>query len=132
MSAASAASSELGDGPSVCPSVESVEIELHKGGSLRTICECRGGEQQQQQQQPNSDERIIRRQQQSHNPFARVHAPPAPKEVPERFLRAGKGDIMEGRRRYDATLQWRKEHNIDDILFEPHPNFELIKEHYPH
>ncbi|KAG7367942.1 CRAL-TRIO domain containing protein [Nitzschia inconspicua] len=58
--------------------------------------------------------------------------PPAPQQLPLRFLRAGKGDPIEGQRRYEATLQWRKEHGIDSILLEPHPNFELIKRHYPH
>jgi hypothetical protein len=64
--------------------------------------------------------------------FGGIPAPPAPQELPLRFLRAGKNDPKEGRRRYEATLQWRKEHGIDTILLEAHPNFELIKEHYPH
>jgi hypothetical protein len=59
--------------------------------------------------------------------------PPKPsKELPLRFLRAGKGNVEEGLKRYDATLQWRKEEKIDTILREPSPNFDLIKEHYPH
>lgn len=104
----------------LCPSVESVELQLHKGGSVKMICEYRGGEQQQQPLSP------------SHNPFLRLRAPPAPKELPVRFLRAGKGDPIEGQRRYEATLQWRKEHTIDDILLEAHPKYEMIKQHYPH
>ena len=66
------------------------------------------------------------------NPFSRIYAPPPPKELPVRFLRAGKGDPIEGQRRYEATLQWRKENNIDSILFEAHPMFEMVKQHYPH
>jgi hypothetical protein len=58
--------------------------------------------------------------------------PKPPKELPLRFLLAGKGDVQEGLRRYEATLQWRKEEKIDYILREPSPNFALIKEHYPH
>jgi hypothetical protein len=59
-------------------------------------------------------------------------SPPPPKELPLRFLRAGKNDPIEGRRRYEATLQWRRDNNIDTILLESHPNFTLIKKHYPH
>jgi hypothetical protein len=58
--------------------------------------------------------------------------PKPPKELPLRFLLAGKGNVDEGLKRYEATLQWRKENKIDDILREPSPNFALIKEHYPH
>jgi len=131
---------------SECLSVESVEVKLRKGGSVATICECRGGEQQQQQQQSPigkvpvrqvafgnpSEQQQQQQQAQNHNPFVRTHAPSAPTELPVRFLRAGKGDPIEGQRRYDATLQWRKEHNIDNILFEAHPEFEMIKKNYPH
>lgn len=67
-----------------------------------------------------------------HNPYARLRAPPPPEELPLRFLRAGKGDPVEGQRRYEATLKWRAENGIDTILTEPHPNFELIKANYPH
>lgn len=53
-------------------------------------------------------------------------------ELPVRFLRAGKGDEVEGWRRYEATLQWRKDNEIDTCLYKAWPNFELIKKHYPH
>mmetsp|Transcript_21077 Transcript_21077/g.29756 ORF Transcript_21077/g.29756 Transcript_21077/m.29756 type:complete len:471 (+) Transcript_21077:228-1640(+) len=58
--------------------------------------------------------------------------PPAPKELPLRFLRAGKGDPVEGQRRYEETLKWRAEHKMDYILDEAFPHFELIKANYPH
>lgn len=58
--------------------------------------------------------------------------PPPPKEVPLRFMHAAKGDPIEGRRQYEQTLAWRNEHGMDDILFEPHPDFELIKQNYPY
>jgi hypothetical protein len=67
-----------------------------------------------------------------HNPYSPLAPPLPPKELPERFLLAGKGDPVEGQRRYEASLQWRKENGIDTILQEAHPNFELIKSHYPH
>jgi CRAL/TRIO domain len=58
--------------------------------------------------------------------------PPAPSELPVRFLRAGKNDPIEGVRRYQATLQMRKEQGVDTILRETSPDFHSIKEHYPH
>ena len=63
------------------------------------------------------------------DPYA---APPPPKELPLRFLRAGKGDPVEGMRRYQQTLAWRREIGMDTILKTAHPNFDLIKRHYPH
>lgn len=48
-----------------------------------------------------------------------------------RFIAGEKGDVEKGRARYLATLEWRKENGIDDILVEPHPNFEIIKKYYP-
>jgi hypothetical protein len=60
-------------------------------------------------------------------------APPEPPtELPARFLGAGKGDPVEGQRRYEATLAWRKEHEMDYAIRTPHPRFELITSNYPH
>jgi hypothetical protein len=64
--------------------------------------------------------------------FSKLPPPPPPTELPLRFLRAGKNDPVEGQRRYEATLAWRKANGIDAILTSAHPNFELIKSHYPH
>lgn len=58
--------------------------------------------------------------------------PSPPKELPLRFLRAGKGDPAVGLRRYEATLAWRKQERIDGILRESFPSFALIKQNYPH
>lgn len=58
--------------------------------------------------------------------------PPPPAELPLRFLRAGKNDPVEGLRRYQATLQMRKDDRLDTILREPSPHFATIKQHYPH
>lgn len=41
--------------------------------------------------------------------------PPPPMELPDRFLRAGKMDPSEGRRRYEATLAWRREQRMDFV-----------------
>lgn len=48
-----------------------------------------------------------------------------------RFIAAEKGDEEKGRIRYENTLQWRKENNIDTILIRKHPTFETIKKYYP-
>ena len=94
---------------------------------VRQLAFGKGQQQTQQQPQPQPQP-----QPQNHNPFLRIPAPLAPTELPIRFLRAGKGDIIEGQRRYMATLHWRKEQNIDTILFEEHFKFTMIKENYPH
>mmetsp|Transcript_20477 Transcript_20477/g.33957 ORF Transcript_20477/g.33957 Transcript_20477/m.33957 type:complete len:479 (-) Transcript_20477:125-1561(-) len=57
--------------------------------------------------------------------------PPPPDELPLRFLRAGKNDPIEGQRRYEQTLTWRKEYGMDTIIRAPHPHFVFIKQHYP-
>ena len=44
-----------------------------------------------------------------------LHPPPPPRELPDRFLRAGKMDPSEGRRRYEATLAWRREQRMDYV-----------------
>lgn len=61
----------------------------------------------------------------SHDP------PPPPDELPLRFLRAGKGDPEEGRRRYEQTLAWREEYEMNFVIKKAHPHFELIKANYP-
>lgn len=58
--------------------------------------------------------------------------PPPPEETPLRFIRAGKGDPVVGRQRYEQTLKWRKLHGMNTILKEPAHDFEIIKSHYPH
>jgi len=63
----------------------------------------------------------------------KVLPPPSPpRELPLRFLRAGKGDPDEGLRRYEETLKWRKEEKVDNILREANRNFDAIKKHYKH
>ena len=51
--------------------------------------------------------------------------------VPSRYIR-GCGDYNEALRRWRLTLKWRKEFDVDNILQEPQPDFDLIKECYPH
>ncbi|CAK4450342.1 unnamed protein product [Aphanomyces euteiches] len=52
--------------------------------------------------------------------------------VPERFIRATKGDRAAALVRWKATLAWRKEEHMDTILTEPMPQFRFIKANYPH
>lgn len=61
---------------------------------------------------------------------ARPRVYPSP-EVPLRFLRVSNNDPIEARKRYDATLEWRRKESIDTILLDPHPGFNFIKECYP-
>lgn len=68
----------------------------------------------------------------AHQPQHHQEARTDENSVPLRFLRACKGDEEEGRRRYQETLQWRRDNNTDQVLFEAWPSFELVKQHYPH
>lgn len=52
--------------------------------------------------------------------------------LPTRFLNAGKGDAEKGRERFLATLAWREENEMNTALYRAWPDFELIKQHYPH
>lgn len=68
----------------------------------------------------------------SQSDTAMPQPPKPPTELPDRFLKAGKGNVKEGERRYKETLAWRAENNMDTIIQTPHPQFALIKKHYPH
>jgi len=50
----------------------------------------------------------------------------------ERYLRATRGDVFEAQRRLTATLHWRAQNRMDDILSRPHPHIDVLKRHYPH
>ncbi|ETW04698.1 hypothetical protein H310_03856 [Aphanomyces invadans] len=65
-------------------------------------------------------------------PDGHDHHEPVLPPVPERFLRATKGDESASLVRWKDTLQWRKEQHMDGILFEAMPYFRTIKENYPH
>ncbi|GLD92408.1 hypothetical protein PINS_up000941 [Pythium insidiosum] len=52
--------------------------------------------------------------------------------VPRRFILAEKGDEEKGRERYLATLAWREENDLANILSKPWEHFRIIKENYPH
>lgn len=46
--------------------------------------------------------------------------------MPHRFLLAENMDEAKAWARWEATLQWRKENNTDDILSKPHPRFVVV------
>ncbi len=50
----------------------------------------------------------------------------------ERYLRAMGGDVFEAQRRLTATLHWRMQNGMDDILSRPHPHIGILKRCYPH
>lgn len=52
--------------------------------------------------------------------------------MPEKWLRAEKGNREKAEHRYKVTMKWRKENGIDKLLDEPQPYWHLIKKAYPH
>lgn len=68
----------------------------------------------------------------SEPPGPEVVVSPDCDELPLRFLNAGKGDKEKGRERFRETLEWRDENDMNTALYRAWPNFELIKQHYPH
>ena len=50
----------------------------------------------------------------------------------KRFLNGEHGSIDIALKRWTVTSEWRRENDVDNILEQPHPNFEIIKANYPH
>ncbi|CAB9518106.1 SEC14 cytosolic factor [Seminavis robusta] len=50
-----------------------------------------------------------------------------PDKIPKRFLSMQKGNRVAAKAALQATLQWRKEHDIGTILQRPRPNFDIYK-----
>lgn len=53
-------------------------------------------------------------------------------DIPLKFVQGCFFDMAEARRRWDITRAWREMNGINNILEEPQPYFDLIKEAYPH
>lgn len=53
-------------------------------------------------------------------------------EIPERFIKGCDNDLKEATRRWDITQHWRESEQVDKVLFEKQPNFNIIKSMYPH
>lgn len=58
-------------------------------------------------------------------------SPPVPPPVPPAFLEAEKGDTDKARARWERTLAWRRERDVDGALGRAHPKFRLMKRLYP-
>lgn len=52
--------------------------------------------------------------------------------MPRRFLLAEKGDEEKALQRWGLTLAWRREMGADELLDQPHYNFDIIKANYKH
>jgi len=55
-----------------------------------------------------------------------------PEGIPVRYLKMQLYRRDQARKALESTIQWRKDHNIDHILKEPHPKFDICKEIFPH
>jgi len=55
-----------------------------------------------------------------------------PDGIPTRYVVMQSGDRAKAQEALDATLKWRKEHNVDTILTRPHAAFDLCKAVFPH
>ena len=55
-----------------------------------------------------------------------------PDGIPTRFLLMHNGDRAAAQTSLQATLEWRDEHNIDDILNQPQTKFDICKTIFPH
>ena len=55
-----------------------------------------------------------------------------PDGIPTRFLLMHSGNRAAAKQSLDAAIQWRRKHQIDNILNIPHPKFDLCKAVYPH
>lgn len=55
-----------------------------------------------------------------------------PDGIPTRFLLMHSGNRVAAKQSLDAAIQWRRKHQIDNILNKAHPKFDLCKAVYPH
>jgi hypothetical protein len=55
-----------------------------------------------------------------------------PDGIPLRYLTMQRNHRHAALKALDATLHWRKENKIDEILAKPHPKFDLCKQVFPH
>ena len=54
-----------------------------------------------------------------------------PDQLPQRFLKMQKGNRKQAKAAFEHHLEWRKEHQVDDILKRPHPKFDMCKKIFP-
>lgn len=48
-------------------------------------------------------------------------------ELDIRFVEGCRGDVVEARRRQNSTRAWRRQHNMDNILYTPQPHFTTVR-----
>jgi hypothetical protein len=53
-------------------------------------------------------------------------------DIPQRFINGCDGDLSEARRRWDITRKWREDTAVNEILNQPQPMFNVIRNYYPH
>ncbi|CAM9952997.1 unnamed protein product [Ectocarpus sp. 6 AP-2014] len=51
--------------------------------------------------------------------------------IPERYIVGCGGDVAEAGRRWKATVEWRKENKVDEILETPQPHFHECRQVFP-
>mmetsp|Transcript_10800 Transcript_10800/g.16176 ORF Transcript_10800/g.16176 Transcript_10800/m.16176 type:complete len:368 (+) Transcript_10800:82-1185(+) len=54
-----------------------------------------------------------------------------PDQLPKRFLNMQKGNREKAKIAFEHHLEWRREHQVDDILKRPHPKFDMCKKIFP-
>jgi len=59
-------------------------------------------------------------------------AVPLPAGVPQRFLLAVRGNGDEAQRRWNETVEWRREHHPTQVQLRPQPHFDAIKKRHVH
>jgi hypothetical protein len=52
--------------------------------------------------------------------------------IPKRFMAGCHYDKVEASRRWEITQKWREDENVDLLLQEVQPHFDIIKANYPH
>eukprot|EP00539_Tryblionella_compressa_P016476 CAMPEP_0178839374 /NCGR_PEP_ID=MMETSP0746-20121128/13833_1 /TAXON_ID=913974 /ORGANISM="Nitzschia punctata, Strain CCMP561" /LENGTH=362 /DNA_ID=CAMNT_0020502425 /DNA_START=154 /DNA_END=1242 /DNA_ORIENTATION=- len=55
-----------------------------------------------------------------------------PDGIPRRYLKMQNNKRDNAKKALEATIEWRKEHNVNSILARPHPKFDVCKEVFPH
>ncbi len=53
-------------------------------------------------------------------------------DIPQRFIDACDGNLVEARKRWESTLKFREKDKLDGILLEKQPFFNVILDNYPH
>jgi hypothetical protein len=55
-----------------------------------------------------------------------------PDGIPRRYLKMQHDNRERAKAALEATVEWRKQHDVNTILARPHPKFDVCKEVFPH